>query len=532
MRAITATACFLIVLSGCLQSPSIEPPAPHAPVDLTVVGSDDAPIAFAQVTFLAAGQPVAVLSTDATGRATSLIAPPSATDVAVGAPGHATAIFPANTVPARVRLEKAETQDVDAFLRYRLPVVLQCPALDPPPYSCDRFGEPVIEVAGDGTIWYSATCCIGRSPPIWTSRDGGLTFQLLDSFRPTTPLGLLRDGTGIEGDFAIDDAGNVYFFDILAGAAYFTSYTKDGTHRWTVPQAWPPLVDRPWVRAGKADTVWAVYNTGFSTRIYGSHDGGLTWELADGREFPCGLGNFGQGAKRDTLYVAAPCGNQPRVWTSPDGGHSWDAGEALPLPAGDWPQGRSIELHTVPVADEAGNVYISYIHRLPRPVDVAPDARYDARAVYLVRRDVEGNWHGPFQVGPVGIAHYAWPAAGKLGHVGIAWYHAEGTVENAQSEWRLMTAVSVDADGPTPHFQLALGDEDVLARGPLSRQLGDFLQADLTPDGRLVVAYAKQVGRNDVFQQAAPADVQSRFVSTDGGLSLAPLQFPNGPKAA
>ncbi|MCA1811524.1 MAG: hypothetical protein LC623_05885, partial [Halobacteriales archaeon] len=151
--------------------------------------------------------------------------------------------------------------------------------------SCGAFGEPVIEVAGDGTVWASATCCVGRSPPIWVSRDGGRSFHLLP-FADRT--GLVRDAFGIEGDFAIDDAGNVFFFDISAATTYFTKYRGDGTHVFTKADAFPPLVDRPWVRAGKADEVWVFYNTGSATNLYHSTDGGLTWSLLP-TGFECGL---------------------------------------------------------------------------------------------------------------------------------------------------------------------------------------------------------------------------------------------------
>ncbi|HEX2022204.1 MAG TPA: hypothetical protein VHH36_05785, partial [Candidatus Thermoplasmatota archaeon] len=160
------------------------------------------------------------------------------------------------------------------------------------------LSEPVVEVAGDGSIYVSSTCCIGAAPPVWVSRDGGATWTALE-----TPG--VREATGIEGDFAVDDAGNVYFTDILIGAMWITVWNKDGEWLHTTPIPFEPLVDRPWVRAGAEGVVYFLYNTGTSTNFHVSTDAGRTFSPVPTKKFDVALGTLGQGPERDRLWVVA-----------------------------------------------------------------------------------------------------------------------------------------------------------------------------------------------------------------------------------
>jgi len=398
-------------------------------------------------------------------------------------------------------------------LAFRPHVDLPCTTPDQvPSATCGQFGEPVVEVAGDGAIWASATCCIGKAPPIWISRDGGMSFTQLRN----VDTGLTRDSFGIEGDFAIDDAGNVYFFDIGVAFTWVTSYKADGTHRWTVPWPGVPLVDRPWVRAGVADQVWLFYNTGSATNVYESTNGGLTWSPQPTHTFPCNLGNAGQGPKRDDLYVAASCGDTLTVWTSHDGAKTWDAGQAVLMPDVPYDKngGRGFEVMNPPVADDDGNVYVPFTHYV--------DAKNTQNAVFMGHRGTDGAWTTPLQISTPGLNHLPWAAAGRAGHVGLAWYHANGTfAKEANAKWHLDAAASVDADAEAPHYQFNVADPTTLLTGPFGRSLGDFIEVDLTPDGRMVVVYAGQTGENGALM--------NKFVSSDGELNLARTSFLNGP---
>jgi hypothetical protein len=407
-------------------------------------------------------------------------------------------------------------------LEFLPPVRLSCRAEDPINQAqdaafranCGAFGEPVIEVAGDGTVWASATCCVGRSPPIWVSRDAGRSFHLLP-FADRT--GLVRDAFGIEGDFAMDDAGNVFFFDISAASTYFSKYRADGTHVFTKADAFPPLVDRPWVRAGKADEVWVFYNTGFATNLYHSTDGGLTWSVTP-TGFDCGLMVFGQGPARDRLF-AAGCPGLPRLWASTDGGASFGQPIQLPVPANPpltaLRNGTGTDPFMPPVSDAVGNVYVPFTYATNR------DGTTQGVFVDVVRPD--GSVVGPFEVSAPGTWNEKpWGAAGDAGKFVLAWYGTNQTKAQAKDAvWDLVVAATVDGASAAPTFRTGRPDPEHVLKGDFGRQLGDFLQADVGPDGRAYVIYAHR-GADNVLD--------NRVAITDG-LALGKGIPANGPVA-
>lgn len=406
-------------------------------------------------------------------------------------------------------------------LRFLEPVDLVCPTeglaqiQNQVHGECGAFGEPVIEVAGDGTIWASATCCVGRSPPIWVSRDGGLHYDLLP-FADRT--GIVRDSFGVEGDFAIDDAGNVYFFDISAATTWFTKYQGDGTHVFTKADVFPPLVDRPWVRAGVADEVWVFYNTGFATNLYHSTNGGLTWTLT-AVGFDCGLMTFGQGPIRDRLFVAG-CAGDPALWISEDGGTTFGTRIDLPvpdlgMPVADLPNGTGTDAFMPPVADEAGNIYVPFIY--------ANDADAHTLGLYVVIVHPDGTIVGPILVSDtLPWNAMPWGAAAAEGRFAVSWYAADHPPAEAEAaNWTLQVAATFNGNATQPVFTRQQADaEPVLVEQSLGRSLGDFLQSDIGPDGRYYTIYAKR-----------DAGVTSNRVVISDGLDFGSGVPHNGPLA-
>jgi hypothetical protein len=407
-------------------------------------------------------------------------------------------------------------------LSFLPPVDLVCPTegtaavLNAAFGDCGKFGEPVIEVAGDGAVWASATCCVGRSPPIWVSRDGGASFGLLP-FADRT--GAVRDGFGVEGDFAIDDAGNVYFFDISAATTWFTKYQADGTHVFTKADVFPPLVDRPWVRAGVADEVWVFYNTGIATNLYHSTNGGLTWTfLAVG--FDCGLMTFGQGPVRDRLFVAG-CAGDPALWISEDGGTTFGARIDLPVPdygiaPEDLPNGTGTDSFMPPVSDEAGNVYVPFTYALDRD-----GARF---GVFVDIVHPDGRIVGPVLVsGDLATNAMPWSAAGAPGRMAFAWYATNATRDKmSEATWTLQVAATDNGDAEAPAFTVVQPDpEPVLQDQALGRSLGDFLETDIGPDGRLYTIYARR---------GEDGTLVNRVVVSDGLFDFGAGVPHNGPR--
>lgn len=373
-------------------------------------------------------------------------------------------------------------------------------------YNCGA-SEPVLEVASDGSVYVSGVCCIGESPPIWVSRDHGAagTFEQLEG-------DVLRDNYGIEGDFSIDDAGNLYFTDISVASAYIASWGPDGEHRHTLPAGpFVPIVDRPWTRAGAEDVVHFVYNTGTATMYYKSTDGALTWTPME--RFEGALGTPGQGPERDHLWIAV----DGALHESTDAGESWSEVGEIPRPSD---EGDKFQAYDVPVVDEAGNVWIVYDWR--KGTD--QEAPYH---VYAARLDPSGDWHGPYQLSPDnGTHHLAWGATGAAGTLAAAWYgtlddEADPNGVDEDAEWHLWTAASIDADTADPSFLRTQPIDRKVHEGPMNRKLLDFLQIEIGPEGRIHIAYAQD--RN------GQPDEATEYVRSTTGLDLAPDDYPNGP---
>lgn len=543
MRAspwVIAFLSFTTVLAGCAQQGDDGSDDPVGPATLRVRDEAGDRVPYASFAYVAPnGSFLAIASADARGTAPLAPVPVGTDHLLFAAPrriAQNVSLARAAAAPIELRTDANATMPA-GFLAFRRPVPLLCPT-DPATRaqdaafqrSCGGFGEAVLEVAGDGTVWASATCCVGRSPPIWVSRDGGNTFSVLKE----KDTGVARDSFGIEGDFAIDAAGNVYFFDIGLAVMWFTSYTHEAKHRWTVPVPLPPLVDRPWVRAGVADEVFILYNTGDDTRFYRSTDGGRTWNHAGpAAPFACPLGVLGQGFDPNHLVVVS-CdafpGNasarqsprdEPKFYESKDGGKTWSAAEDVPLPGGDYdlPRGRAMKFYSPTAIDEAGNVYVVYRH--------AMDAKAKEIGVFVSRRSPNGTWAGPVAIATQGTNQDPWPVAGARGHLALAWYHTDVDTKVAQRNavWYLMGAASIDADSAAPHFQTVIADPTPVLWGAYGRELGDFLETRLKPDRGLAVAYG-------YAQPGDQYEVQNQFVQTAPGFDLGFQRFNNGPKKA
>lgn len=510
-----AVALAATAVAGCINVNDNLPPL--SPGESVLVQGPDGPVPFAAVTALgAAGAPLAAFSTDAAGRFDPALLPRASRDVLVAAPGFAAMRVAAAGLPATIALAAATgailAEDATPALRFLAPVDLgtmhlatEETCLPSNVRNTCGLSEPVIEVAGDGSIYVSGTCCVGKAPSVDVSRDGGATFQPL-----TTPG--TREATGIEGDFAIDDAGNVYFSDILLGAVWFTSWDATGAHRHSTPFPLKPLVDRPWVRAGAEDVVYFLYNTGTTTSFHLSTDGARTFDPVPAKEFPFPLGTLGQGPANEDLVVVG--GSPLGASLSSDGGATWADPELIPVP-----KDGSLQSFAPVVVDETGNVYATFTWGdADRGVDV-----------FVSRRGADGEWAGPFRVSPMGVHANAlpWLAAGRDGHVAVAWYGVPGATGDSESvpadaEWFLFTAASVDATAAEPRWQSQVADPLPVLAGPMARRLLDFLQVDIGPEGAAHVAYAAL--------RDHPGAERTYYVRSTVGLALGPEgAYPSGP---
>lgn len=532
---LSLTVLVMGTLAACVDGKSDDAPAPGV-----VIAGGGVPIAYAQVVYSDEGGPVAIGSADGRGRLNISGLPDRATELHIGAKGFATVRVPVAGLQGVISLAADATGKGPAGgLAFEAAVNVVCPqslyrAAWDRYEACAAFGEPSMEVAGDGTIWYAAGGGVGT--PIWTSRDGGRTFQYLTGLGTATPR---EAAPTIEGDFGIDAAGNAYFIDTGFATTAITSWTKAGVHRSTT--AWPfyLIIDRPWVKGGAADEVYLVYFTkqsqftkqpeteAFDTAFYASRDGGKTWPAQPLGQFPCAVGSLGKGPSPERVFVTAcgtywiPSRQLPTLWISDDAGRTWGRGEAIPLPFEEMEDAkRQIHPFINAVSDESGNIYAVYTHNL--------DADSNENAVFLSRRSPNGTWMGPWQVGPGGYNNLPWPAAGREGRIAIAWYHTDTPWKdegNPNNTWFLMAAASIDAAGPAPHLQVAIPDPEPVLLGPRSEtRLGHLLSTEITPDGRVAIAFAR-----DVPSTGARSQADNLFVRSDSWVDLAPSRYPNGP---
>lgn len=365
------------------------------------------------------------------------------------------------------------------------------------------LGEPSIEVDGAGTIYVSGVCCLTVSPPVLVSRDGGQTFSTLD-----TPTGV-REAFGIEGDFAIDEVGRIYYSDIEFAATFqVTVWEADGTFLHHTKWPAPPIVDRDWIRAEGDGTAYYVYNTGASTNVYKSTDAGQTWSPAPLHTSAFGLGNAAIWPGNELCIVggSGPGGNR-LADCSPDGGLSWTVEETSAPAGGNFP---------VPVFDEAGNLYVG---------SGSDDV------ISYGWRDTDGDWHDATVVSPDGHHRMPWTAAGAEGALAFAWYGTPDETIGADSEWFVYVAASRDArtvgrDGEprTPQWDVVKASDDPVFVGVLGRDLLDFLQIDIGPDGALHVAFSDAHG----FEGPDGNEEHLRYVRSEAS-PLAMTDFWWGP---
>lgn len=504
MRALLVLV--VLLSAGCIDAVRPAGLVQDGTVSVRVLDEDGAPVAYAAVTFLLEGMPVGAATTGREGVAWSLA---SADEVLVSATGYATMRAPlgADVVLASGGPDAA-MDDASPVLRMLPPHDFGATSLGPDALCGTRntcgLSEPVVEVAGDGAIYASGTCCVGKAPPVLVSRDGGASWTELK-----TPG--IREAVGIEGDFAVDDAGNVYFTDILLGAMWLTSWDKDGKWRHTVPVPLAPLVDRPWVRAGKENVVYFLYNTGRDTSFHVSTDGGKTFLSTPTAAFPAPLGTLGQGPEREHLWVVAG----QKLYESADGGKTWGKGEDVPLPP-DAAKGESPYNFQVPVVDESGRVLVAS--------DVG--SKETGYRVFAAIREPDGKW-STSPISPAnGTHHLPWAAAGKDGGFVVAWYGTDDDAKDpdsvaADAEWFVFLAASRDA-GQT--WQTVRADAQPVLKGPMNRRLLDFLQVDVAPDGAAHLVYANNLDGSNAERML--------YARTTVGLGLAPLVYPNGPKDA
>lgn len=399
--------------------------------------------------------------------------------------------------------------------------------------------EPVIQVDDKGGIYIGGTCCVVAAAPIWYSEDG-------KKFRELETPGHVREwGIGAEGDLAVDHKGRMYFVDTYIPGLMFSRWSEwSKTWDFTTPAVGvvPGFDDRPWITFSEK-ALYLYVNHVSHTAVYRSTDGGMTWDggnplswdgsIAGQPFFP---GHIAANEKTGTLWVA--------------GLNPVDGDTALTSAVGDYEGGAPVfteALVTKPqrkggfspiftgatAVDAAGNGYTTW--------STFDDSGCD---VYYASSTNDGkSWNKPVKVsrGP-GCATFPWITAGDDGKVALAWYQtpfekkdSDGTLLRVlttkstpygmkqplfnyqnelpeDAEWFLHSAAVTNATSRNPKIlETRVDTKTPVLAGPMNRELWDFLQLDIGPDGRIHITFAEK------FKDGAP---QTWYVRSVAGPKL------------
>lgn len=334
------------------------------------------------------------------------------------------------------------------------------------------------------------------------SADGGRTWTAAS---PDTPLAADRV-------LIVDRSTDRVFVDDTTLGCTVLSWSDDLGETWTTNPAacGGGATDHQKIAVGPrtalADPTGRLYpnvvyvcaNGLTHTSCAASSDGGRTF----GPGVPVGLAEPGTGRITPTcafqgVPLAAPDGTlyQPRtqcgaaVDRSPDNGLTWERHPVVDDPAA--VSGDAPDMAVTP----DGTLYFFWIGAdwLPR-----------------LSRSTDGGrtWSAPIAVAAgAGLRSTLFPvvAAGSDGRIGLAFY---GTTDNPEGwagnpgdapdtvRWDLYAATSTDAASPQPAFTLTRITADPVQVGCLSKlgrcgnhNIADYIDAEVSPDGRLHIAY-------------------------------------------
>jgi hypothetical protein len=453
-------------------------------------------------------------------------------------------ILPAAPVLARGdRLKFNKPVDLSSFSPLRTAVGAVYSADDDEEQSDHEWSaEPVIGVDKKGVIYIGGTCCIVAASPVWASFDGGKEFVELES-----PGHVREWGIGAEGDIEVDDEGNMYFVDTYIPGLLSSKWSDNGkTWEFTAPASGviPGFDDRPWLAYSK-QALYLYVNHVSHTQIYSSTDGGLTytsegplsWDgsISGQPYFP---GHIAADRKRGTLWVAGLVGSGSGKNETIGSTVSTDGGQTFTEAVVTNPQregGFSPIFTATTAVDAAGNGYVTWSTYDKDGCDV----------YYASSTNLGKSWNKPVRVSDGrGCATFPWIVAGDDGKIALAWYQTPkvrretatqrflraltsgttvyGGIEipdfSPQDElapdapWYLHAAVIPNATAKQPQvLEERVRTKSPVLLGPMGRELWDFLQLDIGPDGRVHITYAEK------FKDSAP---QTWYVSSRSGPRL------------
>ena len=388
------------------------------------------------------------------------------------------------------------------------------------------------------------------TPSAWKSTNAGMSFFNLPN-PVASETGLIG---GDEDILPVPQASGarpdqLYFADLGVSTVHIRKST-DGGATWFAPGTGGAAgevsasVDRQWMSFDRSganqtvylwehefttqvlrmsaltnDTAWSPFASGMSDPELIAPPGSTLSNTVPGPTFvdPATHQVYGfLGASTVTTnVVGAPAGKLPNVWEA-DGAGTFTS----PVPPGPFtnhpvwkgvidsptnpapPAGsatvgsNTANLFNGATIDSAGNIYVTW---------ATPSGRNGLYDVWFASsRDHGATYYGPFKINPTGLqGNMPWIAAGDNGRVDIVFYGTTGTQDPTTSttnQWNVYFAQTLNAADREPVFTVSQASDHISHVGPIcnvgilcssgTRQLLDFFQVAIGPDGLANIAYA------------------------------------------
>jgi hypothetical protein len=416
----------------------------------------------------------------------------------------------------------------------------------------DRPAEPSMKVDSHNCIFSASP---GR-PDVWKSTDLGLSFSLLPN-PVADETGLIGGDEDIlpfaQKSGARPDA--LYFADLGVSTVHIRKST-DGGATWFAPGPMGAAgevsasVDRQWMSKDRSgtnqtvylwehefvseelrmsalvnDTVWSPFAIGLTDPELTVPPGSTLPNTNPGPTFvnPATHVVYGFLCASTTTSnaIGGGFGKLPNIWEA-DGAGTFTSGvppgpftnhpvfkgvldsPTTPAPpAGTATFGANTgNLFSGAAIDSAGNIYVTW---------ATPSARTNQYQVWFAASHDHGKtYYGPFLVSSTATqGNMPWIAAGNKGRVDIVYYGTTGTQSpntSTTDAWNVFLAQSLNAADREPVFTVSQASDHIMHVGPIcnvgilcgsgTRQLLDFFQVAIGPDGLANIAYADDGASN------------------------------------
>ncbi len=356
--------------------------------------------------------------------------------------------------------------------------------------------EPSVRVARDGTVYVAMARAFPNPSWLWYSLDNGATW-----LKSPNPPGM----RGAEPEISLAEDGTLYFSDLYVGNVVVGWYKNRGATLagWTAIGEASAAVDRQWIAVGpKAATGGhALFvntnDVGRGVMQYFTPD--ITAAPAvkpapivvgGGPSYPVAYDPVKRWAytvyeATGVLVARTSTGTQALPTRFAVSGESSGIANVFPSVA----------------VDKAGNVFAVW--------SAQEGSEFKIQLMWSTNEGA--TWNGPVAVSPPGGTHvFPWIAANEPGRIAIAWYGSDDVGHPhslTSSAWQVRFAQSIDVLSGNPTFARVKATPTVHTgsiciagiscdppSGNVDRDLGDYLQVTIAPDGMAHVAYTDDVG--------------------------------------